>query len=321
MSTVLHRLIRKKVKHYSVAIAGLDRAGKTTCVNRLLKQTHLETVRTMGVDCRKVRYRNLEFGIWDLGGQKTFREFVWSEYLQMANAVVFVIDAADPRLTEAAEAFWQTMGTIQAEEQKRDRELAPVLFLANKYDLNNARPFDALIDDLNLSRATRTNRPFGLFHISAKTGENFYDAWDWLSSALTGPGRDWSVSIRGIILIDLRKKNAIAQTSFGPIDGRTMETFLGEIEKIAAHLGPHPMGMDVTFAEELHMVTVKREPFVCSVIEDLDDTVTRARLICERIIKPMFGREPGHIFASEQLKAFMRRTYPLDIYKPSSPTS
>ncbi|MFX0208099.1 MAG: ADP-ribosylation factor-like protein [Candidatus Hodarchaeota archaeon] len=318
MSTVLRKLFRKKAKQYTVAISGLDRAGKTTCVNRLLKQTHIETVRTMGVDHRKVRYRNLEFGIWDLGGQKTFREFIWTEYIKMANAVVFVIDAADSRLSEAAEAFWQTMDTISSEEQEKGREqLAPVLFLANKYDLSEARPFDLLIDDLNLSRASRTNRPIGLYQISAKTGENFYDAWDWLSSALTGPGRDWSVSIRSAILFDLRSKDAIALASFGPVDNDTMTVFMSEIENIAAHLAPHPTGMDVTFSEELHMVTVKRAPFVCSLIEDLDDSVSRSRLICERIIKPMQGRDAGNIYTSDQLKAFLRRTYPLDIYKPS----
>ncbi len=317
MPTVLRKLFRKKAQQFSVAISGLDRAGKTTIVNRLLKQTHLETVRTMGVDHRKVRYRNLEFGIWDLGGQKTFREFIWAEYLRMAKAVVFVIDAADTRLVEAAEAFWQTMDTIQAEEQEKGRKLVPVLFLANKYDLFNARPFDALIDDLDLARASRTNRPIGLYQISAKTGEGFYDAWDWLSSALTGPGRQWSVSIRSVMLFDLRKKDAIALASFGSVDDNTMEIFMSEIGKISAHLAPHPTGMDVTFGEDLHMVTVKRDPFVCAIIEDLDDTVTRARLICERVIKPMIGRNPGNIYTSDQLKAFIRRNYPIDIYKPS----
>ncbi|MHA2497877.1 MAG: ADP-ribosylation factor-like protein [Candidatus Hodarchaeales archaeon] len=155
----LRRLLRKeKEKDVQIAFVGLDAAGKTTCVHRLMKRNVEKTSRTMGLNTDEVKYRNLFFRIFDLGGQQTFRESIWETYVAVVDALIFVLDAADNRIDEAAEALWDVLETNQE---------TPVLFLANKNDLSNARSFNSIIDDLDLSRASRSSRPFGLFKIRA----------------------------------------------------------------------------------------------------------------------------------------------------------
>lgn len=78
--------------------------------------------------------------IWDLGGQTKMRK-VWESYYREANAVVFVVDSADlGRLNDVKEAFATACtNDILAH--------TPVIFVANKQDLPNARaPADLMAD-------------------------------------------------------------------------------------------------------------------------------------------------------------------------------
>ena len=177
MSSILRRIFKgKKVEKYEITIIGLDGAGKTTIVHRLVRSEFVPTTRTLGVNYRTVRYRQIEFNIVDLGGQQIYRNLLWHDSLEKASAIVFVLDCADIRISEASEAFWDS---IQRNEK------APVLFIANKIDLEGARAFELIVEDLDLTRAQRSDRPVGLFRVSAKTGENFYDAFDWMAQQTT----------------------------------------------------------------------------------------------------------------------------------------
>jgi small GTP-binding protein len=275
VSSLLRSLFRKKrVKKFQITIVGLDRAGKTTIVNRLVKKEFVDgIIRTMGVNTETVKYKNVEFSMFDLGGQETFREFLWDDYVIKADAIVFVLDSADERLKEASDAFWNTV-----EVAKPD---VPLLFLANKDDLPNARPFDAIIDDLDLGRAAR-ERKFGLYRISAKTGFNFYNGWDWLVRALTKMSQRYSVRMWGAILAEL-----------------TYEL----------------MGMDVISKDDYQLVLLKRYPFIASIICDLDDPIMRARLVCERTIHNFSNYDPRDEITGQKLIEFIERSFPLDIEK------
>ena len=53
------------------------------------------TVPTIGFNVETVTYKNLRFQVWDLGGQTSIRPY-WRCYYQNTNAVIYVVDSADP---------------------------------------------------------------------------------------------------------------------------------------------------------------------------------------------------------------------------------
>ncbi len=307
MSSLLRSLFKKKrMQKFLIAIVGLDKAGKTTIVNRLIKKEFVDgIIRTMGVNTETVKYKNVEFSMFDLGGQATFREFLWDEYVMRAHGIVFVLDSADERLKEASEAFWKTV-----EVAKPD---VPLLFLANKDDLPNARPFDAIIDDLDLGRAAR-ERKFGLYRISAKTGYNFYNGWDWLVRALTKMSQRYSVRMWGAIL-SKGSEEPVSTIVTPKANGRPLESYIEIFNQIRIELTYELMGMDVISKDNYQLVLLKRYPFIASIICDLDDPIMRARLVCERTIHNFSNYDPRDLITSQSLEEFIQRSFPLDIEK------
>ena len=50
---------------------------------------------TIGFNVETVQWGNLRFQVWDLGGQTSIRPY-WRCYYQNTNAVIYVVDSADP---------------------------------------------------------------------------------------------------------------------------------------------------------------------------------------------------------------------------------
>ncbi|MHA1947857.1 MAG: ADP-ribosylation factor family protein [Candidatus Hodarchaeales archaeon] len=307
MSSILRRIFKgKDQKEYQIVIIGLDSAGKTTIVNRMLKSEFVPTTRTLGVNYRKVKYRQIEFSLIDLGGQQIYRNLLWQPSLEKADAIVFVLDSADLRIAEASEAFWESI---------KQNDEAPVLFIANKIDLVGARTFDTIVQDLDLTRATRSSRPVGLFRISAKTGENFYDAFDWLADVVTGSESVFKCKLRVVILIDL-EMHKIWTTKFTPLDNAILDEFNSSISETMHDLMKNPAGMEVIIASDLQLVVVKNHPLVVGMIIGYSDSVVRSKLIAERLIKSAGASIDIGEFDSNVLTKLLKRQWPLDIYKP-----
>ncbi|MHA2226029.1 MAG: ADP-ribosylation factor family protein [Candidatus Hodarchaeales archaeon] len=307
MSSILRRLFKGKlVEKYEITIIGLDGAGKTTIVNRLLRSEFIPTTRTLGVNYRTVKYRQIEFNLVDLGGQQIYRNLLWQPALEKATAIVFVLDSADLRVSEASEAFWDS---IQRNEK------APVLFIANKIDLNGARSFDLIVRDLDLPRAQRSARPVGLFRISAKTGENFYDAFDWLADIVSGSESTFKCKVRVVIMIDLEHQR-IWTTKFTNVDVSILDQLNTGISETMNQLLKNATGMEVITASDLQLVVVKNFPLVVGLIIGYSDSVVRAKLVAERIMKTATASIDIDQFDSQVLLKLMKKQWPLDIYKP-----
>ncbi|MFX0014176.1 MAG: ADP-ribosylation factor family protein [Promethearchaeota archaeon] len=308
MSSILRRIFKgKKADKYEITIIGLDGAGKTTIVNRLLRSEFVPTTRTLGVNYRTVKYRQIEFNLVDLGGQEIYRNLLWYDSIEKASAIVFVLDSADLRLSEASTAFWDS---IQRNEK------VPVLFIANKIDLPGARAFDLIIQDLDLTRAQRSARPVGLFRISAKTGENFYDAFDWIADVLVGEESTFKSKVRVAILIDL-ESHQIYTTKFTNIAKEILDQLNMGISETVKELSLNPAGMEVITASDLQLVIVKNHPLVIGLIIGYSDSVVRAKLIAERLMKTASASIEIEQFDSRVLLKLMKKQWPLDIYKPT----
>jgi ADP-ribosylation factor-like protein 1 len=106
-------------KEIRILILGLDNAGKTTLLYRLKIGEVVTTIPTIGFNVESVSYKNLNFNVWDLGGQTSIRPY-WRCYYSNTAAVVFVVDSTDiERLGTAAEELSAMLG----EEELRDAAL------------------------------------------------------------------------------------------------------------------------------------------------------------------------------------------------------
>ena len=164
----------------NVAFIGLGYAGKTTILNRLRSNEFNEdTIRTMGLNVDAFEYNGIKFSAFDLGGQETFR-MIWQPYISNAIAVVYVIDSSTPELfIESASVLHDILSHIP--------ENATLLILANKSDLAGPNTLDQIVnafDFYTLQTSTNLSR-INIFYISAKTGDQFEDAFDWLAESVT----------------------------------------------------------------------------------------------------------------------------------------
>ncbi|TFG10431.1 hypothetical protein EU534_00990, partial [Candidatus Heimdallarchaeota archaeon] len=65
----------------TVSIAGLDGVGKTSIVNKLMRDEVTETYSTYGINQEIVKINGLRLGLTDLGGKEPFRNSLWPSYL------------------------------------------------------------------------------------------------------------------------------------------------------------------------------------------------------------------------------------------------
>lgn len=90
---------------FKIITVGLDNAGKTTIVYRLVLGDVVATIPTVGSNVEELVYKNLKFLVWDLGGQTVFRN-TWSTYYTNTHAVIFVVDSTDrERISCAKDEF------------------------------------------------------------------------------------------------------------------------------------------------------------------------------------------------------------------------
>ncbi|MHA2497876.1 MAG: hypothetical protein ACXAEI_20590 [Candidatus Hodarchaeales archaeon] len=70
-------------------------------------------------------------------------------------------------------------------------------------------------------------------------------------------------------------------------------------------------GMETAIQDELQFVCVKRKSLACALLQRSDDSLTRSRLICERIIKQFENQHSST--ENSELKEFVENCFPLDI--------
>merc|ERR1739848_510905 len=75
-------------------MVGLDAAGKTTILYKLKLGEVVTTIPTIGFNVETVEYKNINFTVWDVGGQDKIRP-LWRHYYQNTQGIIFVVDSAD----------------------------------------------------------------------------------------------------------------------------------------------------------------------------------------------------------------------------------
>ncbi len=186
----------------TLVILGLDGAGKTTLLNYLRKGEPGSTIPTVGANFERLRVRNLEFNVWDLGGQRSLRR-IWAEYAEKADAIIFVIDSADrERFEEAKTELWNVISMMKRK--------IPLLVLANKADLEEAATVMEVIDYFELTKLEGI--PWQVVWTSAITGFGLFEAFAWLYEQLTGGEVIHPMRIEELVILD-EHGNPLVSTS------------------------------------------------------------------------------------------------------------
>ena len=60
-------------KEMRILMVGLDAAGKTTILYKLKLGEIVTTIPTIGFNVETVEYKNIQFTVWDVGGQDKIR--------------------------------------------------------------------------------------------------------------------------------------------------------------------------------------------------------------------------------------------------------
>lgn len=96
--------VRKRFfnKELELSVVGLQNAGKSTLINSLQTGNFNEdTIPTVGVNIRSVKKGRVTLKIWDLGGQRRYRES-WEKYCASSDCIIFVLDASDKENIDVA---------------------------------------------------------------------------------------------------------------------------------------------------------------------------------------------------------------------------
>jgi len=155
---------------------GLDAAGKTTVLYKLKLGELVTTIPTIGFNVETVKYGNVSFTMWDVGGQDRIR-VLWRHYYQQTQGLIFVVDSNDTGRFNLAS---QELFTLLAQDELRD---ASVLVLANKQDLPQAASPTEMVNKLRLCQIRRHD--WFIQPCSATNGNGLYEGLDWLSDALS----------------------------------------------------------------------------------------------------------------------------------------
>jgi len=173
ISSLLKRFLGGK--DMRILMVGLDAAGKTTILYKLKLGEIVTTIPTIGFNVETVEYKNINFTVWDVGGQDKIRP-LWRHYFQNTQGLIFVVDSNDRERVKEARAELEKM---LSEDELRD---AALLVFANKQDLPNAMSVAELTDKLGLHSL---KRKWFIQAACATTGDGLYEGLDWLSSSLT----------------------------------------------------------------------------------------------------------------------------------------
>ena len=186
-------------------VIGLANSGKTTLVNALRaarretaksrstttvtpKNFHdEEVVPTMGFAVERFSVLNTTLTVVDMSGQSKYKDTLWECYYEDANAVVFVVDAAESEenvdaARAALEFFLSSPNAEKTGDAKKKKTPPPLAVFANKSDLPSARSASELASLMRLTGESEAlkDRAWHVGACCARTGEGVRDGFRWL---------------------------------------------------------------------------------------------------------------------------------------------
>lgn len=158
-------------RKFKITIIGLDNAGKTTALYRLLDGVVINTQPTVGSNVETIERKNVKLQCWDLAGQTSFRKG-WTTFFNGTDAIIFVVDSSDRnRVAEARNELFRVL-----EDESTGK--CNLLVLANKQDLPNCLTLSEMMESLQLSEIKAHH--WTILPACSLTGQGLEEAVDWL---------------------------------------------------------------------------------------------------------------------------------------------
>eukprot|EP01038_Epipyxis_sp_PR26KG_P015526 gene15526-20958_t len=133
------------MKNIQIAVIGMDKAGKTSIMNILQGIYDPKPKVTVGFKPVTMKLGDeLQIKFYDLGGGKKIRD-IWDQYYHDVHAVIYVIDSASNQIE--IEDNLKLFNKAMSDQYLQNK---PVLVLANKQDLNEAKDTNELSELLQL---------------------------------------------------------------------------------------------------------------------------------------------------------------------------
>lgn len=154
----------------TVCFLGLDNAGKSQIVHRIVSTDGSEYVpiSTAGAEFYDLSESSLR--IYDVGGLGKYRD-MWPSFIKQSDGVVFVIDKSDhQRMSRVREEIKDVLTECQ-------RLSIPILILANKCDK------DKELKDIDISSITQVTDfhvEYAIKQCSGLTGDGIASGRDWM---------------------------------------------------------------------------------------------------------------------------------------------
>ncbi|EXJ92315.1 ADP-ribosylation factor-like protein 2 [Capronia epimyces CBS 606.96] len=165
------RKARLKDKEMRVLMLGLDSAGKTTIVKKIMNEDVNTVSPTLGFIIKTINFRGYKLNIWDVGGQKTIRSY-WRNYFEKTDALIWVVDGTDRLRIDDCKA---ELKGLLVEERLAG---ASLLVFLNKIDVNGCMSVEEVTRALELDRILTHH--WVVVPCSAMTGENLEKGLDWV---------------------------------------------------------------------------------------------------------------------------------------------
>ncbi|KAK9475765.1 ADP-ribosylation factor family-domain-containing protein [Lipomyces japonicus] len=177
---LLSTLRKQKLKDKEIRLLmlGLDNAGKTSIVKRLLGENVHEVSPTLGFNIKSVSYDRYTLNIWDVGGQASLRPF-WRNYFEKTDAIIWVVDAS------ALDRLHDCKSELDKVLDEDRLTGAGLLILVNKIDILQStklreQVLHIVTDTLQITAIKNHNCNVVL--CSAYTGENLTEALSWTTT-------------------------------------------------------------------------------------------------------------------------------------------
>ncbi len=174
--------MKDKLLKVKVCLVGDANVGKTSLIHRFVMDVFDDRyVQTLGTKVSKKELliehpgldqaMNVHMTIWDIMGQKGFRELLKDAYFQGASGVVAVCDLTDRSTLDDLDDWIESVHAIAGK--------VPAVFVANKADLTDNRKFG----DAEIAQVAEAH---GSLHYltSAKTGAEVEKAFRKLADLM-----------------------------------------------------------------------------------------------------------------------------------------
>lgn len=154
-----------------ILMLGLDNAGKTTIVKKIMNEDVSSVSPTLGFIIKTIDYDGYKLNIWDVGGQKTLRTY-WKNYFEKTDTLIWVVDATD---RERIDDCRRELEGLLLEERLMG---ASLLVFKNKSDVPGSMTEGEVRQGLQLD-SIKTHK-WTIMACSAMTGMNLQEGLQWV---------------------------------------------------------------------------------------------------------------------------------------------